>query len=250
MDYYSILAAGLGGAIGGALGAVLLKVLKRDAQSTAGQALTLVPALVLAMLFSQLGVGEKLRDVVSPPSRMERAVRRHGKSLENNAQVKRRLEGAGDASKAARELSHLGLRRLSSADLETWHQLRARLADASSVICAGFWSGNVADAQVQAELEKLDDQGLDDWFRVSMAAMLLEAESTAALPADTGLEALLGQVMARLPEGERPRLLAAFEAGVGLGDTEACWAMQNIFQTVAGLSGAPREAALRSLAAL
>jgi hypothetical protein len=250
MDYYSILAAGLGGAIGGALGALLLKVLRRDAQTAGGQALTLVPALVLATLFSQLGVGEKLRDVVSPPSRMERAVRRHGKSLENNTQVKRRLEGAGDASKAARELSHLGLRRLSSADLATWHQLRARLAEASSVVCAGFWTGRLADAQIQAELEKLDDQGLDDWFRVSMSALQLEAESTTAMPADTGLEALLEQVMAQLPEGERPRMLQAFEAGVGLGEPEACWAMKNIFQTVASLSGAPREAALRSLAAL
>lgn len=250
MDYYSILAAGLGGALGGALGALLLKVLGRDAQSAGGQALTLVPALLLATLFSQLGVGEKLRDVVSPPSRMERIVRRHSNALEANPHLKRRLEASSDKSQVGRELSHLGLRRLSMADMDTWHQLRARLAESSGAICAGFWTGRLAEAQLLAELDKLDDQGLDDWFRVSMTAMLLEAESTAALPADTGLEALLEQVMARLPEGERPRMLQAFEAGVGLGEAEACWAMKNIFQTVAGLSGAPREAALRSLAAL
>jgi hypothetical protein len=155
MDYYSILAAGLGGALGGALGALLLKVLGRDAQSAGGQALTLVPALLLATLFSQLGVGEKLRDVVSPPSRMERIVRRHSKALEANPHLKRRLEASSDKSQVGRELSHLGLRRLSMADMDTWHQLRARLAESSGAICAGFWTGRLAEAQLLAELDGL-----------------------------------------------------------------------------------------------
>ncbi len=250
MDIFDISAYALGGAFGAALGALLTTLGRLRWPPRVTAAASVVPVVVMATVVPNLGVAERLRDVAHPPSRMDLASRKYSRDLEASTPVKRRLEGSADASAAARDLAHAGLRRLSIPELEAWNRLRERLAESSSVVCAGFWTGRVGQAELRVALEALDDAQLDDWFRVSTTAMRLEAESTAALPEDTGLEGLVEELISRMPEGERPRMLAAFDSGVQLGDVDACWAMKTMFQTVAALSGSSREAALRSLAAL
>ncbi len=257
MEFTSILGAGVGGAIGGAVGGLLAQLaLPDDKRSSMRLGFILVPALILAGVGREAAKSDAVQDLMRPPTRLERAVRKYQDRFMSSEKAKRRVKEAGspEAARALGEqLSHAGLKRLSAADLDRWNELRLRLALDSPVICAGFWTGRFDKAAVvPAALEKLKDPDLDDWARITSSAMLLEVEAEGAVPEDPeALTRALQTIVDKLPAADADRMRAAVTAGLGLADDEACWAIKTILRTASTLDDAKkREDVIRTLAAL
>ena len=178
---------------------------------------------------------------------------RYTDGMMDSPRVRERFRGVGvDGARAiGQELSHAGLKRLGAADLDEWNRVRLVMARHSPSVCAGLWSGQLDPLALVAELDKLSDADLDGWARVSGGAMRAELAATAPVTVDPGaLAQTLLAAEGRVAEAERERFQHDLEQGNKLADDEACWAIETLMKTVAGMEPGPREAALRSLASL
>jgi hypothetical protein len=213
-----------------------------------------IVAIVIGVVVSQrVFTSQWLRDLIHPPSKIERALRKHLGILENSPGYKARMAGVKDRAQASaigKEAAHQGLKRLPGSDLEKWNNLRARLADGSPNLCAGFWSGNLDGNELQATLERLPDAELDDWLRIStLAAKLdLDNEGEGPAPADA-LPHALDAIYKRLPADDSARFKKDVDAGLSLGKEEGCWAFKVLTKNVATLDQPLHEQALRAIAA-
>jgi hypothetical protein len=264
MDNLSMMCAMIGAAWGGALGAFLMtRFSKTHANSPARAAYALGPMLVLGLVGIQIAGHDGFRDWLHPPTRTERATRKHWQGLKDMEAFKRRVGGrsTAEASALSEQITRTGLKRLAPADLDRWNQLRQALATQSRGLCVGLWTGKIDRREVDATVEKLVDPDLDDWARISATAMRLELEAMApdvngplARTLDPAyreaLRRAVDHLLAPLPEAETQRMRRAFAAGAALGDDEACWAMQTTMKTAAELPPETREEVLRTFAAL
>jgi hypothetical protein len=103
---------------------------------------------------------------------------------------------------------------------------------------------------ILAEFEKVADEDLDSWGRLSANAVRASLAGTTAPANPDALPTALRAIEAQLPKDQVDRFRRALDAGLSLEDGEACWAMKTIMKGVAGMEPIARQAALRALAAL
>ena len=249
-----ILSAAIGGGVGGALGALLAKgIVPKSASPSRRRLLALLPVLVGAALGAQFAAVTAKAPMSRPTSRVERAMLRYAEPVMEAPAVKRRFMAAGvdGARSLGQQLSHAGLKRLGAADLDQWNRVRLLLAASSRAICAGLWTGKIDPVALVAELEKLGEADLDGWARLSANAMRAELAATEPVTLDPeGAAKTLLAAQEHLAPADRERFGKDLEAGDKLPIDEACWVMEQLMRAVATLEPGPREAALRSLAAL
>jgi hypothetical protein len=179
MDAIGILAAAIGGAVGGLIGGLLASLLfGKGGNRNATVVIAMVFAIVCARIASEASHGDSLRDLVKPPTRLEKVMRKHYKELEATEGFKRMAKGLDAAAARTRgqELGHAGLKRLATSDLERWNRIKLTMAESSEHLCAGFWTGRIDPIEVQGTLEKLSDADMEDWTEVMMTAMKLELD--------------------------------------------------------------------------
>jgi hypothetical protein len=254
MNWTEVVFAALGGAIGGALGGVLAKALTRGSgNKSVATGVAVVPALLCAFLGAQLARSDALKDKLGLTTRVERFGRKYIIQLEAMDGFKARVAGKSTSEVRAEssQLSHAGLKRLSIEDLDRWNALRLRLSEQSAALCAGFWTGNVDPNTVMKELDALSDEELDDWERISIAAMRLEVENGAYAGADADAMARgLRQVTSHMDPATAMRFQSALAAGEKLGLDEACWTIKNLLTAASQLPVRDREPLLRAIASL
>lgn len=83
---------------------------------------------------------------------------------------------------AGAELSSRGMTRLPTSQIKRVMELRSELAQLSSALCAGFWTGKASQNLLFGTLAKLPLDHAREWFRISAEAM--RAELTATAPID------------------------------------------------------------------
>jgi hypothetical protein len=256
MNWTEVLLAGLGGGVGGGfgggLGALLGVVLKDKVRKESVSALTAALAVGLGLVGANLGRDQRVRDWLSPPTRLEVALRKREPQIKASSALRARLEQAGakGSQQAGAELSHAGLKRLPIADLRRWNTLRQALANGSSEVCTGLWTGKMETKTLLAVMEEWPEKDLDDWAQISTDAMRLEAEA-APVPVDKdGFSKGLRALLQTLPPDETTRLQTAFRGGIGLPSDEACWAMRVVMRGAETLQPPDRDLLLRGLASL
>lgn len=152
---------------------------------------------------------------------------------------------------AGQELVHLGLRHLSTADLEVWNRLRLRLAASSEELCAGLWTGVVPDPALGRGLASLNDDELREWFAVSARAARHRLDNLEGplTPPDAAFDAGFAAIGERLPPAERAR----FEGSVANPNSsaaDACWLTQTVLGGAGELPVPIRHTFLRALASI
>jgi hypothetical protein len=239
-------------AAGGGIGLVVARRFFGDSPQ-ARNVLIMIPAMLAGVFGREIASSYVIRDLFTPPSRMERAARKYEKELRDSPGFKSKLAGrtAEQQKNEMKELAHAGLRRLATVDLESWNRLRLALAELSAPLCTGFWSGQFDPKIVQESIEKLPDPQLDEWMRISLHASQLELDDkTDGQKGDIPIDRVFELVAAKLPAADSTRLQKAIAQGMSLDAGEACWTMQTILKTVGTLEPANREVALRALAQL
>lgn len=254
MNWLAVIGAGLGGAIGGALGAGLGAVFVKDpAHKKWRGVFAIVPIILLGQMGASLGKSQAVRNLLSPPTRLEKLVHKYGDPLFESSLFKERLAAlpADQAAHPAQLWTHAGLKRLDADDLDAWNAIRLKVAKASKPLCAGLWTGKLDIGLFVSELQKLPDPDLDAWARLSVNAMRRELESKGVPSSDPkALGRAISAIRARLPAAAATRFDSDLKQGIAVSDDEACWAFVTLAGGAVTLESSEREGLLRTLAAL
>ena len=128
--------------------------------------------------------------------------------------------------------------------------MRQALANGSSEVCTGLWTGKMDTKTLLAVMEEWPETDVEDWARISTDAMRLEAEA-APYPVDQdGFSKGLRALLETLPAAETKRLQTALRAGLSLPSDEACWAVRVVMRGAETLQPEGRDLLLRGLASL
>jgi hypothetical protein len=154
------------------------------------------------------------------------------------------LKGPGRTGVA--ELAAAGTARLDATDQEALFDVKVALADKSSALCAGFWTGNVTGAGLSEAMRALDGPHQRTWITLSARALTRELEANGAPPpasAGAGPDA-----MAELLQSLSPEQRAAFEAADGASSEQvACGAFRALAAGIRKISAEKRAVVLGML---
>ena len=147
------------------------------------------------------------------------------------------------------QLSAKGAARLESAEFMDLMRLKVKLAEASPKLCAGFWSGGLATADLAAGLDALNDADLHRWFELSEHAMHLELYATTPLPRFSGKDLLAGlrDIKAELAPAAADTLTKTMGTGVAATPEAGCLAYLQLTRGGMHLPDARRDTFLRTL---
>jgi hypothetical protein len=248
MDLISVLFAAGGGALGAGIGALLSK---RISNKNARAIAIVIPAVFFGQLANHLSENQNVRDIISPPSRMEKSSRTTMKALVDNPKLKGAISGMTrqQMHPYIQQLTRQGLRRLSFQELKTWNALRIKMARNSISMCSAFWTGVLNHEDLTQSLEKLRDQELDAWLRISATAAILELEQKPfAPPPDSAFQNGIEQIALKLQPEETERMNRTRAKGTDADSKEACWTLLKLLEGVELLPQPQQEIFLRSLA--
>ena len=125
-------------------------------------------------------------------------------------------------------LTTRGLQYLELADLQDWARIKTRMAERSPKLCAAMWKGRVDDPTLGARtLTELGEADARAWARLSARASLKALEDAPAPSVSDEARILaLQAIVAKLPEGGRPAVMADVVKREELSDERACELMR------------------------
>jgi len=250
MDLISILLAGAGGALGAGIGVLIGK---RFSNKYAKTVLVVIPVVLFSQLANHLSENQNIRDIISPPSRMEKFARTTTKFVTENPKFKNAVSRMPreQIRPFVQQLTRRGLKRLSFQELKTWNSLRIKMASNSNALCSGFWTGEINSQELAANLDKFNDQELNSWLTISMTAAVSELEeSPFTPPPDSALQEGIKLIASKLKPAEIDRMGNTLAAGTKVNNDDACWTMLKLLKGAELLSPQQQEIFLRSLASL
>jgi len=258
--YDTMWAALVGGAAGGIAWLVSSILRKRAPNSFVtsknGNVVSiLVVFFLVTTLVQQTSLKQWVRDIIFPPTRLEKQSRELVPAMMNDPDVIRAFSGKSKAEARAlgQTLAARGLKRLPFEDLVTWNDIRTTLASSSPELCAALWKGGLQADKLQQALESLPSADLARWMNMSSRAMTLEAKDAPYdNPTEEDRALLFKTVESELNQAERQRFMTSSSKGAALPDEEACWVLTTL-QTKAGGNSVDRhtkERILRVLAAM
>jgi hypothetical protein len=250
MDLISLLFVVVGGALGGGIGALISK---RFSNRYAKTALFVIPVVLLGQLTNNLSENQHIRNIIAPPSRIEQFSRTTTTILTENPKFKKAVSGMTreQIHPFIQQLTRRGLKRLSFQELKTWNMLRIKMANNSDALCSGFWTGKITPQELSANLDKLSDQDLKSWIKLSMAAAVLELEEQPFTPPpDSALQEGIKLIASKLKPEEIDRMGNTLSRGTGATNNDACWTMLKLLEGAELLSQQQQDIFLRSLASL
>jgi hypothetical protein len=150
-----------------------------------------------------------------------------------------------DALKAGvAQLTHAGLARLSTDELERLFDLKRVMAAKSAAACAGFWTGILPPAALAEGLRALDEQQQRDWITTTGRALALELGAQGEPPrlvADTA-----ARVTGALAPDPRAAFAAASQASA-LTAAQACATFRALADGIKALPPETRDLGVRML---
>lgn len=191
--------------------------------------------------------------MIYPPSKLEIVTRKYSGQLEQTPVFQQKIRGMNTNQVKAflHQLSRAGIRRLPDSDLNSWNQIRIKLATSSKELCAGFWTGKLNNTTFQSAITKLPEAEIDIWVKLSFESMRLELEVKGESPeVPNTLQESLMLVSAKLPQAERQRMQKLLVANGKNTEEEACWGLLTLLRVTDRLQNPDKEKVLRSLAAL
>jgi hypothetical protein len=149
----------------------------------------------------------------------------------------------------AGSLTTRGLQYLEPADLQDWARIKARMAERSPALCAAMWKGRVDDPALGARtLTELGEPDARAWARLSAKASLLALDDAPPLSVDHEARVrALQSIVTKLPEGDRPAVMADVVKRAELSDERACQLMRMMLKGAGTLPAELRHAFLRAL---
>lgn len=250
MPYNMILFAGIGAAIGGVLGHFISNRLKGETARLVGM---LAPVVVAAIIGAIGGSFIPEKTVEKTP--FETASQKHVQKILDNPKFMEAIKGksAAEITAFSQEKTRLGIKRLSFPELQEWNSLRSMLAENDAILCATFWTGKglTQDTLVSA-LNKMPEEKVDAWFRISMTAANMEInESPVEMPdSNVALAGGFKHILDNLNPTDKERFEKIMNGGVEAQDDDACWAAKILFKDITKMDAQLQEAFLRTLAAL
>jgi hypothetical protein len=252
MDLISILFDAAGGALGVGIGFLISQRFSKHFPGKNAKAISIVvPAVLFLSLSNSLSTNQHIRDIISPPSRIEKLSRTATKVLTDNPKFKNAVSRMTQEQTHPyiQQLSRQGIKRLSFQELKTWNELRIALAKNSSSICAGFWTGAINSQELMANIDKLNDRDLESWVTISMTAAVLELEQKSyTSPPDSAFEDGLKLIASKLQPEEIDKMSKTMTKGANANNNDACWTMLKLLEGVELLPPQQQEIFLRSLA--
>jgi len=167
--------------------------------------------------------------------------------LVRDDRLKERLasQTAPDAFKeGVAQLTHAGLARLSTDELERLFDLKRVMAAKSTAACAGFWTGILPAAALAEGLRGLDEDQQRAWITTTGRALALELGAQGEPPR------LVADTVARVTGALAPDPLAAFAAASrasSLTAAQACATFRAIADGVKALPPEMRDLGIRML---
>lgn len=162
----------------------------------------------------------------------------------------RPVTNATERRAAARELSARGLARLTARQLDEVYSIRAELSERSMAVCAGLWSGRIADGEVMAALAKLPHARMIRWFELAQEGTRIAMAPGFSLPPED--TAAIDQVVSRARDAtqgaERERFLRVLERESDALPLEACATIKEIYRAASQADPALRERFYRAMA--
>lgn len=156
--------------------------------------------------------------------------------LMRDDRLKERLasQTAPDAFKAGvAQLTHAGLARLSTDELERLFDLKRVMAAKSTAACAGFWTGILPPAALAEGLRALDEDQQRAWITTTGRALALELGAQGEAPR------LAADTVARVTGAFAPDALAAFAAASNASALTAAQACATFRAIAAGIKALP-----------
>ena len=249
----------VGIAVGIPLGIVLSRRLSNPRAKVAVRIAAVVLAIVLAeggaLTAIRTGVAERfgvgLDNRTSRDAGASGRYRDEYKKLVSHPRVREVTSGKTPAEIRALAgiLTTRGLQYLELADLQDWVRIKARMAERSPALCAAMWKGRVDDPALGARtLTELGEPDARAWARLSAKASLLALDD--ASPPSVDHEArvrALQSIVAKLPEGDRPAVMADVVKRAELSDERACQLMRMMLEGADTLPAELQHAFLRAL---
>jgi hypothetical protein len=167
--------------------------------------------------------------------------------LVHAARLKERLasQTTPDALKAGvAQLTHAGLARLSTDELERLFDLKRVMAAKSTAACAGFWTGTLPPAALAEGLRGLDEDQQRAWITTTGRALELELGAQGESPR------LVADAVARVTGALAPDGLAAFAAASKastLTTVQACATFRAVADGIKALPPVTRDLGIRML---
>jgi hypothetical protein len=156
---------------------------------------------------------------------------------------------ANPTQAAAAALSASGMMRLPYAELATALETKHAMAVASPGLCAGFWKGDIPQADFSTQLKRLSEAQQMQWVQTTIRAMTLELDSTAPppkIPAAKVGEAIRG-LAGTLAPAEQATLNRALTGGLNASAADGCAAFRLLAERNEPLPPATRETIVRML---
>jgi hypothetical protein len=250
MDYFAIICAAVGGGIGGGLGALIAKNVKNK---TVRVIATVVPVVLFAQLTPTIATSLGIRERINPKSNIEIAAQKHADMLKKSPKFVDAIKAmsASEAQNFSQEKAKLGLRRLSTEDLENWNRIRLVIAVENAPLCAGFWTGKMSSEIIQNGLSRLPAEDIDVWMRLSMTAAKLEIEAQPVTEPDPAeLQNGIKKISTALSPRDLEKWNRISAEGAAAADADACWAMMTILRGAKEMSAPQRAKFLKALAAI
>ncbi len=190
--------------------------------------------------------------------RIARAVDSTMGALVNNpdldAQMARALgtpvRNAQERSAAARALSARGVGRLSASQLDEVFSIKLELAQRSTAVCAGMWSGRVAPGEIFAALAKLPHPRMLRWMTLSAesAQLALRAGFTVPDEDQAAVDAMLSRAAAGLDETRRTRFQRTLDQSTDAPPLDGCATWIDLLQSARAADAPLRERFYRTMA--
>ncbi|MFS4460711.1 hypothetical protein [Bdellovibrio sp. HCB2-146] len=252
IDYSSVLLAAVGGGIGGGLATYFAPKIKNKYGKQAIFGLIVIPMQILP-LTPLKGVLDKH---VFKKTRFELASQDAEKAILADPVIREKLNSMSpdEQYKFMLQSSHDGMYWLELSDLDRWNEIRLSLAQKSKTLCVAFLRGGVSQADLKQAFEKLSDQEIQQWLKISLIAT---KTSVSKGPKALGVETPTKDMVAHLNEliafsgpEEGPKLGNAIKNYMIGTDEEACWAAKKIHENAKKLEPEKRKKFLRGLASI
>jgi hypothetical protein len=249
----------VGIAVGIPLGIALSRRFSNPRAKVAVRIAAVVLGIVLAegaaLAAIRMGVGERLgvslEDRTSRDGVASSQYRDEYKKLVSHPRFREVTSGKSPAEirALAGSLTTRGLQYLELADLQDWARIKSRMAERSPKLCAAMWKGRVDDPALGARtLTELGEPDARAWARLSARASLLALEAAPPPPVDNEARTLaLQSIVTKLPEGDRPAVMADVVKRAELSDERACQLMRMMLEGAGTLPAELRHAFLRAL---
>lgn len=155
----------------------------------------------------------------------------------------------GEQKEFLQKITGAGVKRLEARDLNTWNEIRTKLAESDDEFCTGLYTGKLAEEILWRAFDQLSEEDILTWTRIMIESGRREWEKVDFKTPDvTSLQKGLEQIAKDLPKEESERLVTILALGNSNSDESACWAMKKILTGTSRLPDNLKEDFLRSLA--